>query len=60
VNVEELGLRAILRALAKGELERSIELAKSFKNEKPRAVAILTIADSVLEQPASRAVGSLR
>jgi hypothetical protein len=60
VNFEDLGLRAILRALAKEELERSIELAKTFKNEKPRAVAILAIADVVLEKPSSRAVGSLR
>lgn len=59
VNVEDLGLRVILRALAKEELERSIELAKSLKNEKPRAAAILTIADAVLEKPASRTVGSL-
>jgi hypothetical protein len=60
VNVEDFGLRVILRALAKEELERSIELAKSFKNEKPRAIAILTIADGALEKPASKAVGSLQ
>jgi hypothetical protein len=60
VNVEELGLRVILRALAKGELERSIELAKSFKNDKPRATAILTIADIALEKPTAKAVGSLQ
>jgi hypothetical protein len=59
VNVEDLGLRIILRSLAKEGLERSIELAKSFKNERPRAVAILTIADAALEKPASRTVGSL-
>jgi hypothetical protein len=59
VNVEDLGLRVILRALAKEELERSIELAKSLKNEKPRAAAILTIAAAVLEKPAPRTVGSL-
>jgi hypothetical protein len=59
VKVEDLGLRVILRSLAKEELERSIELAKSFKNERPRAVAILTIADAALEKPASRTVGSL-
>jgi hypothetical protein len=58
VNFEDFGLRLILRALAKEELERSIELAKSFKNEKPRALAILTIADVVLEKPAFRAVGT--
>lgn len=60
VNFEDLGLRSILRALAKKELERSIELAKSFKNEKPRAAAILTIAGVELEKPASHAVGALQ
>jgi hypothetical protein len=59
VNVEDMGLAVILRALAKEGLERSIELAKSFKNEKPRATAILTIAAVALEKPASRTVGSL-
>jgi hypothetical protein len=59
VNVEDMGLGVILRALAKVELERSIELAKSFKNEKPRAAAILTIAAIALEKPVSRSVGSL-
>lgn len=60
VNFEDLSLRVILRAFAKEELERSIELAKSFKNEKPRAVAILTIAEAALEKPVSRTVGSLQ
>jgi hypothetical protein len=60
VNVEDLGLRVILRSLAKEELERSIELAKSFKNEKPRATAILAIAGTVLEKPASQSVGTLQ
>jgi hypothetical protein len=59
VNVEDFGLRVILRALANEELERSIELAKSFKSEGPRAFAILTIAGVAIEKPASRAVGSL-
>jgi tetratricopeptide (TPR) repeat protein len=59
VNFEDLGLGVILRALAKAELERSIELAKSFKNEKARAAAILTIADAALEKPARTPVGSL-
>ena len=60
LNVADFGLRVIMRSLAKDELERSIELAKSLKNEKPRAAAILTIADVALEKPASRAVGSLQ
>ena len=59
VNVADFGLRAVLRLLAKDELERSLDLAKAFKNEKPRATAILSIVDTVLEKPALRAVGSL-
>jgi hypothetical protein len=58
VNVADFGLRVIMRSLAKAELERSIELAKSFTNEKPRAIAILAIADVALEKPAARIVGS--
>ena len=58
VNVADFGLRVIMRSLAKDELERSLELAKSFKNEKPRAAAILTVAGAALEKPAARAAGS--
>lgn len=59
VNVEDMAFGVVLRTLAKGEMERSIELAKSFKNEKPRAAAILAIAAVALEKPVSAAVGSL-
>jgi hypothetical protein len=59
VNIADFGLRVILRSLAKDELERSLELAKTFKNEKPRATAILSIIDTVLEKPARTLVGSL-
>ena len=60
VNVADFGLRVVLRLLAKDELERSLELAKTFKNEKPRATAILAIVDTVLEKPARTPVGSLQ
>ena len=58
VNADDFGLRVIFRVLAKDELDRSLELAKSFKNEKPRAAAILTVAAAVLEKPGVRAAGS--
>ena len=59
VSVADFGLSVVLRLLAKDELQRSLELAKSFKNEKPRATAILAVVDTVLEKPAPTPVGSL-
>jgi hypothetical protein len=47
---EELGMSPVFRLLAKADLNRSIELAKSFKNDAPRAAATLAIAGLVLEQ----------
>jgi hypothetical protein len=52
-SAEEFDLAGIFRALAKEDLNRSIELARGFTNESPRAVAILSIARSVLEKPTS-------
>jgi hypothetical protein len=59
VNVADFGLRVVLGLLARDELQRSLELAKAFKNEKPRATAILSVLDTVLEKPARTPVGSL-
>jgi hypothetical protein len=36
--------------LAKEDLYRSVELAKSFTSEAPRAIATLAIVSQVLEQ----------
>lgn len=41
----------VLRNLALDDLVRSIELAKGFKNDGPRAYATLAIARAVLEEP---------
>jgi hypothetical protein len=43
----------LLGALAKDDLFRAIELAKSFKYDAPRAYATLAIARAVLEKPAA-------
>jgi len=51
---ENFGLRVILNSLSKEELERSIDMAKSFKKERPRALAILTVAAVVLKKPTAR------
>ena len=53
VGGADFGLSGVLRSLAKDDLYRSIDLAKSFKNDAPRAVAILAIASSVLENDKS-------
>ncbi len=50
IGAEGFGLSDVLRSLAKDNLYRSIDLAKSFKNESPRATAILAIASAMLEK----------
>jgi hypothetical protein len=45
-------LSLVLRALAQDDLLRSIELAKSFRYDAPRAYAKLAIARAALEKPA--------
>jgi hypothetical protein len=59
-DVADFGLHGILRAFGRAEIERAIALAKNFKNETPRAMAILTIVGTVLEKPASQSVGTLQ
>jgi hypothetical protein len=50
VAAEDFSLAGVLRSLAKDDLYRSISLAKSFKEDAPRATAILAIAKSILER----------
>jgi hypothetical protein len=45
----------VLRNLALDDLFRSIELAKGFKYDGPRAYATLAIAKAVLEKPTTTA-----
>jgi len=37
--------------LVRDDLDRSVELARSLKNDGPRAAAILAIADALLKEP---------
>jgi hypothetical protein len=46
----ESSLAGIFPLLAKDDLNRSVDLARSFKNDAPRAAAILAIAASLLDQ----------
>lgn len=50
VGAEDFGLVGVLRSLAKEDLYRSISLAKGFKNDAPRATAILAVAGAMLER----------
>lgn len=50
VKAEGFELAGAFRLLTKNDFYRSIDLAKSFKNEEPRAIAILTIGRTVLEK----------
>jgi tetratricopeptide (TPR) repeat protein len=47
---EDFDLLAVFRHLARADLLRAIQLAKTFTGEAPRAVATLAIARSVLEK----------
>ena len=49
-NAEDFDLLAVFRHLARADLLRAIQLAKTFTGETPRAVATLAIARSVLEK----------
>jgi hypothetical protein len=49
-SAEDFDLIAVFRHLARADLLRAIQLAKTFTGETPRAVATLAIARSVLEK----------
>jgi hypothetical protein len=49
-TAEDFDLLAVFRHLARADLLRAIQLAKTFTGESPRAVATLAIARTVLEE----------
>jgi len=51
VQAEDFDLLGAFRWLARDDLLRSIEQAKSFTAETPRAVATLAVARAILEKP---------
>jgi hypothetical protein len=53
-NAPDFDLLAIFRHLARADLLRAVQIAKTFTGEAPRAVATLAIARSVLEKPKER------
>ena len=54
---EDFDLLGAFKALAREDLLRSVQLAKTLTGESPRAVATLAIARSVLEKPATGSPG---
>lgn len=54
IGGEESGLAGIFRLLAKDDLNRSVDLARSFKKDAPRATATLAIAESLLDKQSTR------
>ena len=49
IGGEEADLTRLFQLLTKDDLYRSVEVAKSFKNDAPRASALLAIAGALLE-----------
>jgi hypothetical protein len=56
-NAPDFDLLAVFRVLSKADLLRSIQVAKGFTGEAPRAVAALAIAKAVLEKREQVAAG---
>lgn len=54
ISGEDFGLAGVLRSLAKDDLYRSIDLAKSFKTDAPRSAAMLAIASEMLRSGAPK------
>ena len=52
IGDDGFGIAPVLRLLARRDLNRGLDVAKSFKRDGPRAVAILAIASAILEKAA--------
>ncbi|MGZ8844440.1 MAG: hypothetical protein ACXW18_12315 [Pyrinomonadaceae bacterium] len=51
ISEEGFGIAPVMRLLAKNDLNRSLEVARSLKRDGPRAIGILAIANAILEEP---------
>ncbi|HEX8852922.1 MAG TPA: hypothetical protein VF754_05520 [Pyrinomonadaceae bacterium] len=50
-RVQSFDLTGLFRLLARDDLSRAVELARSFTNESPRALSTIAIARAVLDRP---------
>jgi hypothetical protein len=57
-TAEDFDLLSVFRQLARADLLRAVQIAKTFTGEAPRAVATLAIARSVLEKRKESATGA--
>lgn len=53
ISEDGFGIVPVMRLLAGRDLNRGLDVAKSFKRDGPRAVAILAIASAILEKEVS-------
>ena len=51
---KDFGINNVLGSLANNDLHRSMDVARSFKRERPRALAVLAVAGATLEHQAAR------
>lgn len=54
IGGEDFSLSGVFRSLAKDDLYRSIDVAKSLKNDAPRAAATLAISSAILEKQVAK------
>ncbi|HKE59655.1 MAG TPA: hypothetical protein VKB46_23250 [Pyrinomonadaceae bacterium] len=54
-SVEDFDVEGVFRALASQDFDRSVELARGFQAEGPRAIATIAIARAILEQKTANA-----
>jgi hypothetical protein len=53
-TVDRFNLQPLFQLLARADMNRAVEIAKSFTNESPRASATLAVAAAVLAEPAPK------
>ena len=54
IGEEGFGIAPVMRLLANNDLNRSLEVVRSFKRDGPRAMGILAIASAILEKPSAQ------
>jgi hypothetical protein len=54
-SVDRFNLQPLFQLLARADMNRAVEIAKSFTNESPRASATLAVASAVLSDAATKA-----
>jgi hypothetical protein len=53
ISEEGFGIAPVLKLLTMSDLNRSLEVVRSFKRDGPRAIGILAIASAIMEKPSA-------